>query len=120
MRKDVITRNIERLTDSEPAQEPLEPMSAWKWNKLYRLARQYGIGPWIADGIRRHEDDFYMNIPAGTRQQLLELKGEKDKELLERYHLETGRRLSAKYRYSKYSLQVYLSDFIHTIKNIEE
>ena len=55
--KDVIIRNMERLIacSSDSDREPIEPMSAWKWRKLYKIANKYDIVPWIAEGIRAYE-----------------------------------------------------------------
>ncbi|MDE5571198.1 MAG: hypothetical protein K2I86_03985 [Prevotella sp.] len=43
--KDVIIRNMERLLDgsTDNGREPIEPMTEWKWNRLYQLSCKYGI-----------------------------------------------------------------------------
>lgn len=122
MKKDVLQRNLERLiySDFEGEKEPMEPMSEWKWNKLYKTARQYGIGGWVADGIRCYGDDFFLNMSPALRQKFLELPAEKVPERLDRFQLETDRRQSLRKRFSSYSLRVYLSDLVRTVKNIEE
>ena len=122
MRKDVIIRNIERLVYSAPGsdREPLEPMSAWKWNRLWQIAKEHGIGAWIADGLRHYEGDFFLNIPDEVRAKINALPADKEPELLDRFQLEVDRKLSLKRRLSSHSLKTYANDFLNTIRNIEE
>lgn len=122
MKKDVILRNLERLIYCNPQgeNEPIEPMSQWKWNKLYQLAAKYGIGPWVADGIRSYEGSFFLNVSPTLRQQFLELPAEKKPENLDRFQLDMDRRVSILRRLSKHSLRIYAHDFINTVKSIEE
>ena len=48
--KNVIIRNMERLLDNETAErEPIEPMTDWKWNELYKLTTAFHLTPWIAE-----------------------------------------------------------------------
>lgn len=63
---DVVQRNFFRLLRSGTfgGDEPVEPMSAWKWNKLYRISLMHGVTALVADGIERRSDDFFMQIPA--------------------------------------------------------
>ena len=122
MKKNVIQRNIERLVycDFEGKKDPIEPMSEWKWNKIYPLSCQYGIGAWIADGIRCYDGDFFLNIPPSLRQKFLDLSGEKDAKNLEKFQLQIDRQSSLLQRFSTNSLRAYTEDFIKTIQNIEE
>jgi hypothetical protein len=122
MKKNVIQRNIERLvySDFEGKKDPIEPMSEWKWNKIYQLSRQYGIGAWIADGIRCYDGDFFLNIPPNLRQKFMELSGEKNPKNLEKFQLQIDRQSSLLQRFSTHSLRAYTEDFIKTIQNIEE
>ena len=122
MKKDVIQRNLERLiySDYEGEKEPIEPMSAWKWNELYRITTQQGIGAWVSDGIRRNNGDFFLNIPPDLRQKFLTLPNGKVPERLARFQLEADRRLGFLQRYSSQSLRAYWEDFLKTVKNIEE
>lgn len=122
MKKDVILRNLERLIYCNPQgeQEPIEPMSAWKWNKLYQLTTKYHIGPWVADGIRCYEGDFFLNISPALLQKFMELPTEKMPENLDRFQLEVDRKVSMLRRLSKHSLRIYAQDFINTVKSIEE
>jgi len=122
MKKDVILRNLERLIYCNPQgeQEPIEPMSEWKWNKLYQLAIKYNIGPWVADGIRCYEGDFFLNASPALLQKLMELSAEKKPENLDRFQLDMDRKVSMLRRFSKHSLRVYANDIINTVKSIEE
>jgi hypothetical protein len=95
-------------------------MSAWKWQRLYKLSESYGIGPWVADGVRRHADDFFLQIPPTLYQQFLDLQGEKSQEPLDRFILNVERSLSLRNRLSPHSVKVYINDFLDTVKNIEE
>ena len=119
---DIIQRNIYRLTGCGEfdLSEPLEPMSPWKWYRLYKIVVSYGIGPWVVEGINRHKDDFFMQIPPTLYQQFTELHGDKEQERLDRYVLSVERSQGLRKRLSRRSIKVYVSDFIHTVKNIEE
>ena len=61
---DIIQRNFITLLrcGAFNAQEPLEPMSHWKWNRLYQISQIHGVTPWIADGIEARRDDFFLQI----------------------------------------------------------
>ena len=119
---DIIQRNFMRLLRSGAfgKHEELEPMSEWKWNKIYQLSCQYGIGAWIADGIRCYDGEFFLNIPPNLRQKFMELSGEKDPKNLEKFQLQIDRQSSLLQRFSTNSLRAYTEDFIKTIQNIEE
>ena len=77
---DIIFRNLQRLVFSDEffGKESIEPMSEWKWNKLYELSIAYGIGPWIADGFRRYSDDFFLQPSETLRYQFLALDGDRN------------------------------------------
>ena len=118
---DVILRNIERLVYSDASErEPIEPMTEWKWNKLYQIVRKYGIGPWIAEGIKVYENDFFLQLSPTLRQQLLDLAGEKDAECLAKYESQIRRSQGIIQKFSPQSLHAYASDLVKNIKNIEE
>ena len=67
---DIIQRNFLRLLrcGAFGKTEPIEPMSHWKWNRLYEISQIHGVTPWIKNGIRRCEDDFFMQITPSLRQ----------------------------------------------------
>lgn len=62
---DVIQRNFFRLLRSGifGGHEDIEPMSEWKWNRLYHISLMHGVAALVADGIRAHGDCFLMQIP---------------------------------------------------------
>ena len=62
---DVITRNFFRLLRSGALNEyePLEPMSAFKWNRLYQMVHAQHVEVPTQKGIRHHQYDDMMNIP---------------------------------------------------------
>ena len=67
---DIIQRNFLRLLrcGAFNKTEPIEPMSHWKWNRLYQISQIHGVTPWIKNGIQRCEDDFFLQIPPTLRQ----------------------------------------------------
>ena len=119
---DIILRNLQRLVFSNDyhGKETVEPMSEWKWNKLYELSIAYGIGPWVADGVRRYSDDFFLQPSDALRNQFLALDGERNQELLDKFKLHLLRSQHVLNRFTRESLQAYFNDFMHTIRNIEE
>ncbi len=122
MKKDVILRNMERLiySSSNGDMEAIEPMSEWKWNRIYDLACEYQVGPWVADGVRNYEGDFFLNMSPTLRQRFLALAGEKEPENLDKFQLDIDRKESLRKRLSSQSVRVYAEDFIDNIRNIEE
>ena len=62
----VITRNFFSLLRSGALNEyePLEPMSAFKWDRLYQMVRVQNVGSAAQKGIRNHQYDEMMNIPS--------------------------------------------------------
>ena len=119
---DIIQRNIERLIylDDPADREAIEPMSEWKWQQLYKMAREYGIGPWIADGMRAYADDFMLQPSPALRDKLLALDGEKNPERLERYELAMERAKGTLHKLKPQWVKAHASDLLHTIRNIEE
>ena len=117
----IIQRNIQRLVYSENFHhERIEPMTAWKWNKLYRIVRQHGLGPWVAEGIKAYTGDFFLQLPPTLLQQFMDLQGEKNPEMLQRYELYVERSKGLLHKLQRQSLRAYTHDFVNTIKNIEE
>ena len=119
---DIIHRNINRLVYlEEPAdREAIEPMSQWKWERLYTIVRDYKLGPWIADGLQAYSDDFFLQLSPTLRDQLLAMAGEKDPARLERYELDMERAKGTLHKLKPQSLHAYASDLVKNIKNIEE
>lgn len=119
---DVIYRNMERLIACSSAsdRERIEPMSAWKWRKLYQIANQYGIVPWIAAGVRAYEGDFFLQIPEDVKAHFATEYGKKSEENLDKFWLQIERSKGLLHQLSSKSLRAYTKDLIHTITNIEE
>ena len=42
--------------------EDLEPMSAFKWGRLYQLAVMHNIVPFVYDGIIRNKSQFFLHL----------------------------------------------------------
>lgn len=61
----VIQRNFFTLLRSGAfgSREHIEPMSAWKWNRLYQLSLMHSVTALVYDGIKRHSEDFFMQMP---------------------------------------------------------
>jgi hypothetical protein len=68
---DIIQRNFLRLLryGAFGEREGVEPMTEWKWQQLYQLSQIHGVTPWITDGIRLSEDDFFLQLSPTLRQQ---------------------------------------------------
>jgi len=63
---DIIQRNFLRLLKCGAfgQREQMEPMSTWKWKRLYQLSQMNDVTPWVYDGIVACKDDFFLQIPA--------------------------------------------------------
>lgn len=120
--KDVIIRNMERLIacSSDNDRERIEPMTTWKWRKLYKIANHYDILPWISAGVHAYEGDFFMQIPEDVLTPLMNDCGEKREASLQKFQLQIERSEGLLHRLSLKSLRAYAKDFIQTVKNIQE
>lgn len=60
----IVERNFFRLLRAGvfEAQETIEPMSAWKWERVLQMAITHGVAALAYDGIRRCSDQFFMQI----------------------------------------------------------
>ena len=47
--------------------DTIEPMSYWKWQRLFRMSLNHGVSALVYDGIENHNGDFGMNIPDDIR-----------------------------------------------------
>ncbi len=65
----IIQRNSIRLLREGAFNEhlPLEPMSAWKWNRVLNFAQTHDLTPWVYEGIRLSADDFFLHIDGKQR-----------------------------------------------------
>lgn len=61
---DIVQRNLFRLLRSGAFQskEDIEPMSAFKWGRLYQLAVMHDIIPFVYDGIIRCKGQFFVHL----------------------------------------------------------
>ena len=119
---DIIHRNIDRLIYlEEPSErEAIEPMSEWKWKRLYTIVLDYKLGPGIADCLQAYSDDFFLQLSPTLREEFMALDGERDPSRLERYELEMERAKGTLHKLKPQSLHAYARDLINTVKNIEE
>lgn len=67
---DIIQRNFFRLLRSGAYhdQDDIEPMSAFKWNKLYQLTVMHNITPFVYDGILRCKNNFFLHLTDKQKQ----------------------------------------------------
>ena len=61
---DIIQRNLFCLLRSGAFQstEDIEPMSAFKWGRLYQLAVMHNVVPFVYDGIIRNKNQFFLHL----------------------------------------------------------
>ena len=61
---DIIQRNFLRLLKCGAfgQREQIEPMSAWKWRRLYQLSQMHDVTPWVYDGIVACKEDFFLKL----------------------------------------------------------
>ncbi len=120
--KSVILRNIDRLIEHSISEdrEPIEPMTAYKWQRLYDIAVEFNILPYIAEGLHAYEDDFFLQIPDNIKNEILASNTAKDPDSLSRYQLYADRSQGLRHKLSRKSLQAYTQDLIQRITNIEE
>lgn len=61
----IIERNFYRLLRSGAfnAEEQIEPLSAWKWNRLYKMSEMHDVATIVYKGIERCKDQFFVQIP---------------------------------------------------------
>lgn len=62
---DITTRNFFRLlrAGAFAETEQIEPMSAWKWQRVYQFSVMHGVTALLSDGIERCKDQFFLQIP---------------------------------------------------------
>ena len=65
MTMNIIERNFYRLLRSGAfgTEEVIEPMSVWKWGRLYHLSEMHDVAMYIYKGIERCSDQFFVQIP---------------------------------------------------------
>ncbi len=58
----ITERNFYRLlrAGAFATDEQIEPLSAWKWNRLYQMAEMHDVVPLLQQGIERCQDQFAL------------------------------------------------------------
>ena len=62
----IIQRNFFRLLRSGAfdENEPIEPMSPFKWRRLFQMVMAQRVVPVFAKGVANHNGDVGLNLPA--------------------------------------------------------
>lgn len=62
---DVTTRNFLRLLRAGAfnRQEPIEPLSAWKWHRLLQLALMHDVEQYVYQGVICCKEQFFVHFP---------------------------------------------------------
>ena len=60
----VIERNFFRLLRAGlfSSRETIEPLSPWKWRRLYQLSLVHGVSETIWHGIQVSQDDYFVGL----------------------------------------------------------
>ena len=63
---DIIQRNLFRLLRSGAfhSAEEIEPMSVFKWGRLYQLSVMHTVIPYVYEGINRCRSQFFLHLSA--------------------------------------------------------
>ena len=63
---DIVQRNLFRLLRSGAfnTAEEIEPMSAFKWGRLYQCAIMHHVVPYVYDGIEHSRSQFFLHLTA--------------------------------------------------------
>ena len=66
---DITTRNFFRLLRAGAfgTQEEIEPLSAWKWKRIYQLSIMQGVSALVYDGVQQCSSQFFVQLPAGLK-----------------------------------------------------
>ena len=62
---DITTRNFFRLLRAGAfgETEQIEPMSAWKWHRVYQLSVVHEVTALLFDGVNHCRDQFFLQMP---------------------------------------------------------
>lgn len=68
---DIIQRNFFRLLRSGAYQDKdaIEPMSAFKWRRLYQMVEAQQVAPTTFEGVKDHADDPNLQLPDDLKEQ---------------------------------------------------
>ena len=61
----IIDRNFYRLLRSGAlgTDEEIEPLSVWKWNRLFQYSQMHDVTSFVFQGLNRCRDQFFVQIP---------------------------------------------------------
>jgi len=78
----IIERNLFRLLRAGAfnTQEQIEPLSAWKWHRLYQLSEMHDVAPVTYLGLERTRNQFLVQVPDDLLQQWSTAKNHGDDE----------------------------------------
>ena len=62
----IIERNFYRLlrAGAFATEEQIEPLSVWKWRRLYQLSEMHDVASIVWQGVVRCSDQFFLQLPA--------------------------------------------------------
>ncbi len=78
----IIERNFYRLLRAGAfgTEEQIEPLSAWKWNRLYQLSEMHDVTPIVYQGLERCRDQFFVQVPEALAEQWSRQRAQTDDE----------------------------------------
>ncbi len=61
----IIDRNFYRLLRSGVLglDEQIEPLSVWKWNRLFQVSKMHDVAPYVYQGIMKCQNQFFVQVP---------------------------------------------------------
>lgn len=64
---EILTQNFFALLRSGAfaTDETIEPMSAWKWKRLFQFSVMHGLSAWMYEGVQRCSSQFFLQLPDG-------------------------------------------------------
>lgn len=88
---DIITRNFFRLLRAGTfgEKEEIDPMSAWKWQRVYQFSVMHEVTALLYDGIGLCSNQFFMKLPPSLLEQWQKTVGE-----IEQLHSTTSLRVT--------------------------
>ena len=89
---DITTRNFFRLLRAGAfgQEEQIEPISAWKWKRIYQLSLMHGVSALLHDGLTMCKRQFFVQLPEGLSEEW-----EKSTRDIEQRNIQTNEQLAA-------------------------
>ena len=80
---DIVARNLFRLLRNGAfgTQEQIEPMSAFKWERLYQLALVHRVVTYAYQGLQKSRDQFFVNLTERQEEAWLKAVGDTSRQL---------------------------------------